>query len=230
VTGIGKQGYPEAGFLTGWKIGQGAEFAIKEYAKLTSILKDGKAPYKKDIDAIIKSSKTAYMKKSQAAANVGTIVHDYLYALDAGLKPAIPKDADVDKVNKCLSVALPWRKEHEDDEIIALEEIVASTTYWYAGKFDRLIRRKGKVILQDYKTSSGIFIDMFLQLSLYRQAIEEWMGIQVDSVEIIRFGKDGAFETRMMTDPVELAAYLDQANRNIATAKFRKGNECNYGF
>lgn len=231
VTGIGKQGYPESHILTGWKIGQGAEYAIKEYAKLADELCEAKKhPTKKQIDEIIKSSKTAFMVRSQAAADVGSAVHDRMYELDCGNPETMPEDVDITLFNKCIKAAMPWRKEVEDDEIIALEEIVASVVRWYAGKFDRLSRRKGKVILTDYKTSSGIFVDMFLQLALYRQAIQEWLGITVDAVEIVRFGKDGAFEHKLVDDPVELKAYEDQANRNILTCKFRKEYESRYGF
>jgi len=232
VTGIGKGGYPESHFLTGWKIGQGAEFAIKEYAKLWSTLKPGDYPAKKDIDEIIKSSKMAWTKKSEEAANIGTLVHDYAYCRETGQKvdnEKIQKHPDCKKIRAAIGKFDEWYKENSD-EVIGLEWIVASTNDWYAGKFDRLSKRMNRIVLTDYKTSSGIFIDMFFQLALYKRAIKDWLNLDVDAMEIVRFGKDGAFETKLMDDPKEIEEYTQQALRNLDTVNFKKKYEGDYGF
>lgn len=232
VTGIGKGGYPESHFLTGWKIGQGAEYAIKEYGKLLANLKAGDCPSQKDIEEIIKASKMAWTIKSEEAANIGSIVHDYAYCRETGKTidhDKIHKHPDRDKIKRAIKQFEGWYEENSD-EIIGLEWIVASVEDWYAGKFDRLAKRNGKVILSDYKTSSGIFIDMFLQLALYRKAIKHWLGINVDAVEIVRFGKDGSFETKVMDDLLQLEDYTNQALRNLATVNFKKKYEGDYGF
>lgn len=232
VTGIGKKGYPESPLLIGWKIGQGAEYAIKEYGKLLAKLKPGENPLKKNIDEIVKKSKTAFLVRSQEAADIGTIVHNYAYCTEVG-KPfdysVVEQHPDKAKIKAAIG---EFKKFHatNKDEILGLELIVANVYDWYAGKFDRLSKRQDKIILSDYKTSSSIFIDMFLQLALYRKAVQCWLEIQVDGLEIIRLGKDGAFETRLMDDPNEIQDYEDQAIRNLQTTRFMKAYEGNYGF
>ena len=60
------------------------------------------------------------------------------------------------------------------------------------------------VTLTDYKTSSGFFIDQFIQLAAYGLAIKEWLGIVVENFEIVRFDKKtGNLSTR---DLYQLAA------------------------
>lgn len=224
VTTVNKQGYPESPRLTSWKIGQGAAFAIREIRAF--IKKKTKLTVKLLAD-LIKRSKTAYVKPAEAAANIGSIVHDYAHAYEHKLSfdmERVNQHPDKEKIQKCISQFLNWVVSNQD-EIIKSEEIVASTKYWYAGKFDRLAIRKGVVVLTDYKTSSGIFIDQFIQLAGYTLAIEEWMGIKVDVIEIVRFGKDGSFETKPELEEVKIQELKDQFIRNLQTAKFRKEND-----
>lgn len=228
VTGILRNGYPESHFLTGWKVGQGAEFAINTYKDLFKEKeKLKKRVTKKEIEEIIKKSKTAYMKKSQEAASIGTMVHDYVYSsenhkpFDVGL---IQQHPDREKIEKAISQYHGW-KESNRDSILSAEGIVASPTYWFAGRFDRLALRGNKVVLSDFKTSSGIYVDMFIQLASYKIAIEEWMGNKIDAFEILRFGKEGVFETQYVDDQKDIKSFTEQAIRVIGTSKFRKEYE-----
>lgn len=234
VTGIGKEGYPESHFLTGWKIGQGAEY-IFDWCYDNLQMDDAKHvvyPSETLKKQVIKEAKTAWTKKSAEAANIGSIVHDYAYCREAGKSfdyTQIDTHPEPQKINAAIGKFEGWHKKNKDD-IIGLEWIVASVNDWYAGKFDRLAKRGKKVVLTDYKTSNGIFIDMFMQLALYRRAIEFWLGIKVDAMEIVRFGKDGAFETKLMDNLEEIQAYEDQALRNLDTCKFKKKYDGDYGF
>jgi len=225
VTTINKEGYPISFALTGWMVGEGAKFAIE---KLKELQQSKKRITEDAIVKIVKSSKVAYRKVAKKSADIGTKVHDLCYYHELGdqqmfdsLMIEIAGLPDEDKIHNCIELFSKWKKENRDDFIMS-EALVASPTHWYAGKFDRLVNRNGKVILSDFKTSSGIFVDMFIQLAGYAYAIKEWYGITVDGIEIIRFGKyDAAFETKLVTDPQEIKDYTDQFLRNVKTVEFR---------
>jgi hypothetical protein len=62
-----------------------------------------------------------------------------------------------------------------------------------------------------------------IQLALYALLIKEWFNIKVDAIEVVRFGKeDGEFETKLISDPIQLKDLQEQAIRNISTVKFLK--------
>ena len=228
VTTINKSGYPQSFFLTNWMIGQGAEFVANKlvtfYKWKARKSKGFVKPMVKQVAWIVKKSKQAYRRKSKEAADIGTVVHDYANAYEAKLPfdmKRVTEHKDRFKIEKCLKKFVSWAKKNKD-EMIAAEEVVASPTYWYAGKFDRLTKRNGLNILSDFKTSSGIYVDMFVQMAGYAIAIKEWMGIDVHGIEIVRFGKDGSFETKLVTDVAEITEYMNQFVRNCLTSQFRK--------
>lgn len=222
VTTFNKDAYPESFFLVGWKIGQGAKFvmdSLLEKARLNEAIDE------KWIEQTIKSSKVAFKKAAKEAADIGTLLHDYAYCHETE-KPfddyELIKHPDAQKVLACVAKFKEWKQQNVD-EIILSETVVASVRYQFAGKFDRLVRRNGLVILSDFKTSRGIYTDQFIQLASYKIAIEEWLGMQVHGLEVLRFGKDDAeFETKLVTDKDEINAYESQAKRNRETYGFRQ--------
>jgi len=205
VTTVNKGGYPESEALIRWRIKQG----IGEY--------ETKA-------------------KATEAANIGTLVHEYAYLLDMGMptddvQERIRKHKDADKINGCVDHLMSWRATNQD-RVIAAENIIAGydkggddeeEQEWFCGKFDRLASRDGLVVLSDYKTSSGIFVEQFVQLAAYAIAIKYWMGITVDALEIVRFGKkDNAFETKLEKSQAVIGELKRQFRRNLRTYYFRK--------
>ncbi len=229
VTTINKSGYPESFFLTNWKIGQGADYIVKKlltFYKWKFRSKPDKfvKPLTKQITELIKKSKRAFMHKSTAAASIGTVVHDYANAYEAKIPfdmSVVTEHKDRDKIEKCIAKFIEWSDKNKDEMLLA-EEVVASPTYWFAGKFDRLAKRNGLTILSDFKTSSFIYTDQFVQLAGYAIAIKEWLGIDVNGIEILRFGKDGSFETKLVTNTEEITEYMNQFVRNCLTSQFRK--------
>jgi len=232
VTTINKAGYPESFFLSNWKIGQGATFVIQKLLtfykwKFRKKPKKFFKPTASQLVWITQKAKRAFMRKSKEAADIGSIVHDYANAFERQVQfnmKVIENHPDRKKIEKCLKKFIGWKSKNKD-EMLASEEVVASPTYWFAGKFDRLAKRNGLVILSDFKTSSGIFVDQFVQLAGYAIAIKEWLGIDVHGIEIVRFGKDGSFDTKLVTDPAEITDYMNQFIRNVQTSQFRKEYE-----
>jgi len=163
-------------------------------------------------------------EKLQRAANIGGMIHGYIQAQEKGESPDVPKGEtkeDQDKIDNCISLFGMW-KEKNKDEILLSEEIICSPAYRYAGTIDRLAKRNGKVVLSDFKTASGIYVESLLQVAGYKVALKEWKDIDVDVLEIIRFGKEDAFfETREINDPQEIKSLEDQFIRNVLTYRFQ---------
>lgn len=230
VTGFIKGGFPVSFQLVNWMIGQGADYTYE--ALIEKSTHEGNFVEWPDNDekkAIIKQAKVAYKEKAEEAAGIGTVVHDYAYLIETGKQRealqllAEHEETDQwDRINSAVKKFEEWRKQNKS-EIIALEEIVASPTHQFAGKFDRLDRRNGRLILPDYKTSNGFYIDQFIQLAAYAIAIEEWKGLKVEGLEILKFGKeDGDFETLLIDKEPEIDYLKEQAIRCRQTFEFAK--------
>lgn len=227
-TTFGKGGYPTSEMLIGWMVGQGSKYTAEQLYKL--IQENKELPNDTRLKEIIKESKTAYRAVAQAAADIGTVVHDYAYLTELGrtrealqLLSAHENTPAWEKINNGVKKFEAWKGEHLSDEIIASEAIVGSVEESYGGKFDRLAYRPGVgLVLSDFKTSSGIYVDMFIQLGAYVKAIDEWMEKKVDAMEILRFGKeDGEFQTLMIHSKEEMEAFVRQAIFCRRTYKFR---------
>lgn len=220
VTTAIKGGSPESPGLTSWKVGEASKYAVQAVlneASSGSILTD------KLLAQIVKDSKTAYRKSSAEAASVGSLVHDYAYCTENNKyfdDSRILEHPDSQKVLSCIAKFREWRA-HNLDQMILAEVCVASVKHQIGGKFDRLIKRGDKTILGDFKTSNRIYIDNWLQLALYRVLIKEWLGVIVDGIEVIRFGKtDEDFEVETITSKKQIKAFEQAAIRAVETYKF----------
>ena len=227
VTTFIKGGYPQSFNLTSWMIGQGASYTSKVLQRIgrEKPLRIGDKLNEK----IAKKSKTAYKKLSEEAAGIGSVVHDYAYLTEiertseAMQMLSLHKETPQwERIKNGVDKFEDWRKENKD-ELVDSEQIVASIQHSFGGKFDRLARRDGVLILSDFKTSNGIYPDQFIQLAAYRLAIKEWLGLDVKMLEILRFGKDdGDFHTLLIDKPSEIEMFTEQAIRCRQTYQFRK--------
>tara|TARA_R110002020_G_scaffold149607_1_gene325965 strand:+ start:41 stop:406 length:366 start_codon:yes stop_codon:yes gene_type:complete len=77
-------------------------------------------------------------------------------------------------------------------EIIWTEKHFTSRKYKYGGTPDLLVKKNGKYLLVDFKSSSAIFIDNLLQGSAYAQLIKENEKIEIDNFVLARFPKDNS--------------------------------------
>lgn len=218
VTGFIKGGLPTAFYLTSWMIGKGAEFVVNYFRDWRT--SEDEFPNADKVKELIKRAKTAYRKDAQAAADIGSIVHDYAYLVETNhpdraqaLIDIASYRADWAKIKNGIDKFVEWKKEN-NDEVVGAEQIVASVDHQFGGKFDRLGLRGKRLVLSDFKTSNGIYLDQFIQLGAYALAIKEWLGKTVDEIEILRFGKEsGEFEVKGFKRKTDIKAFMDQAIR-----------------
>jgi len=75
-------------------------------------------------------------------------------------------------------------------EIVWTEKKMGSKKLEVGGCPDLLVKKDGKYILVDFKTSKAIYSDMIIQLSAYAELIRESEGIEIDKAIIVRFPKE----------------------------------------
>jgi hypothetical protein len=212
VTTFIRAGWPTPEPLINWKIGKAAEYVY-----------DTEGPKAE----VLKAARTAWKKDTAEAAGIGSIVHDYAHLSSLG------KEEEAHAVLAKHEGTPEWYAiqnavykvdqflEQTKDEIVLLETMVASPTHRFAGRFDRLVKRDGKIIITDYKTSKGFYYEQFIQDGAYSIALEEWLGIYVQGYEVIRFGKEGGdFEQLLITDWDELEEFRQAALRCLDNYRF----------
>jgi ATP-dependent exoDNAse (exonuclease V) beta subunit len=139
-------------------------------------------------------AKTAYLRKSDKAKDIGSIVHEMIhYHIRNEAYPVqqeLVKSEDKEKIDASFNSYLEFEKAHEVVWLLT-EEIIFCRTHYYAGCVDGLALVDGILTIVDFKTSGQISDEYFLQLSAYQQALTEQMGIIPEQRLIIRVPKDG---------------------------------------
>ncbi len=222
VTTFLKASMPTSIGLIRWMQGQALEYFYKNLSYPIDL---------EQKDRLMKEAKTAHEAVAQEAADIGTICHAYaeLHSLgntvDAmNLLDKVRQTEKFPIIQECVGKYLKWAFQNEGS-LIKAEGLIASPTYLYCGKFDRLDKVNGRIRLRDYKTSKSIYVDQFIQLASYAMALKEWNNIDVEELEVLRFGKDdGAFETLVIDNKDEIQVFKDQAIRCRQTFDFLKLN------
>lgn len=106
-------------------------------------------------------------------ADAGTLAHTMIEAdiKQREMPEGFPKDI-VDKAKVCYLNFLEW-KEQIHFNPIHTEVHLISEKYQYGATPDCIAEINGKLSLFDWKTSSGLYPDMLIQLAAYEQAWEE---------------------------------------------------------
>ena len=242
VTGIG-DGYPKGDVLSDWTTGEGAKYAIQQANIYWKDNNKSLGVSTKDGKKVIEDSKSAYKAVTKKAANVGTTIHEYAYALQTGKTGLIVEATEKIRKHESKKLAAKAKQavdtwwEGHTDEIVMSEAIGASVELQIAGTFDGLIKRKGKFGVRDYKTSKRIYIDHFQQCAGYGILIPEWYSVgPIDFFEIIHFSKDtGEVAIGLMDengywlngqliigDSDIMSKMFEQFRRNLKTVKFMR--------
>jgi len=200
--------YPKAEALIRWMIKQG----IEEYTTQAQKKKGGE---------------------------IGTILHTFAECYEKGVPfdtrfvTESPFQTECEQVIERFTT---WRKSN-NDVILHSEELVASVDLQVGGKIDTLRRREGLgLVLSDYKTSKGIYMEQLLQvIGGYRRMFREWRHVVIPYVEIVTFpklpedgmhillaDKDGWVKDGVRTEIPDLFMKIEaQFERNVSTFHFR---------
>jgi hypothetical protein len=136
--------------------------------------------------ALCMEAETAHNSVRDAAGDSGSATHDLIEKHLLGLPFDLPDD---EKVQAGFTAFLEWR-EQTDVEIIETERLIYSEKYFYCGKTDILGRRKGKLLIGDFKTgNSAGYESEWYQLAAYALAIEEETGDKIEEGLIVHLDK-----------------------------------------
>lgn len=178
-------------------------WAAKETAKAAWSLRSSLAEMGEEeaVDVL----KGAPWRQSTRAADRGTSIHGWLEARLLGE----PEPTLEGQALEFVDAARAWL-ERWDPVTIATEITLFSPTY--AGTADALVSLDGEVWLVDFKTSSGLYPEVALQLSALAAcplAVVNGEVVETESVErlgAVRIGRDGEWEMREVLSPSDALA------------------------
>lgn len=130
-----------------------------------------------------------YWEITNEAKNVGTIVHYLTECKLKGITPdtSILKDYtqnQIDTAKLSYDNFLKWFETHKI-KILAVELKLVSEKYRYGGTLDFIAEIDDIVCLVDIKSGSGIYPEMKMQLSAYKQLYEEKYNTKIERCYII---------------------------------------------
>ena len=133
------------------------------------------------------------------AAEVGSRVHQMIEGMILGKETKALEDPELEAwAQDTFKSFRDWWADN-DFKVVALEVPLFHEEFAVAGTFDCVARSKtGKLVLLDWKTSSGIYPDYLVQVRAYAWLWEENLRDQIDGFHIVRFSKErnGGMEHR----------------------------------
>lgn len=117
----------------------------------------------------LEAARKAHAKKRDDAADVGSNVHAYA---EAWLKGRTLPPLVTDQAKAGAAAFEQWMGEHSIQPVCA-ERRVFSREHWFAGTCDFVGVIDGELAALDFKTSSGIYPEHWLQLAAYSIALRE---------------------------------------------------------
>ena len=194
--------------LPNWASRMAAGFAIKETKQL---IKDGNVTIA-NLNALEERARKEHLRVRDDAASIGIAIHSVVEARLEGrvVEPSreVPEFV-VRNVDDFFTESL------ESFEVAYREEVVAHPLP-FAGTLDAILKVGDKLILIDWKTSSGVYPEMALQVAAYAKAAKYALNVEIDEAWIIRFPKDD--------NPAELVT----ANIEFAWEAFKAAAQLHY--
>lgn len=181
--------------LVSWAAGLAADY-VKER------LAPGVGLDEIQIKELCAEAKNAHRKRKEKAGDIGSEIHSWVERHIKGLKPPIPVN---ESIRNGVKAFLKWTKEM-NVEFIKNEFQVYSKDFNFAGTCDFYAKVDGFYTIGDFKTSSGIYDEMFFQTAAYDIAMREEDGeLPVDQYMIVNIRKDGTLETKISDELIENA-------------------------
>jgi hypothetical protein len=133
-------------------------------------------------------------------AEIGTLAHQMIADYLRGEKTDTSEysKVQIDQAENAVLSFFEWEKSHHI-QVILVEEPMVSEEYGFGGTIDCLGHINNELCLVDFKTSSGIYPEMMIQLAAYKQLLAG-NNIHVDKATILRIGRtsDEGFEERLV--------------------------------
>ena len=168
-----------------WAVNKAVDYIDKNLKVGTTIDEINKA-------TLLKEAKYAHRKHKEAAGDIGTIIHGWLEKyIKATINKQAPPEPPVNKdIRAGIDTVLDWVT-REKVTFVSSERVVYSRKHKYAGTLDAEVLIDGKLAVIDFKSSSGIYPEHFMQTSAYVKALEEETGNKYDYTKIILIPKNG---------------------------------------
>jgi len=146
---------------------------------------------------LIDEAKREWRKVKEEAADIGSLIHEFAAQwITLKKKPEIPED---EQVRNGAIAFMKWVKD-TGVEFDNSEKIIYSKKHNFAGILDADGHINKEHCIIDFKSSSGIYPEMYLQLTGYWLAREEETKIKYNKGYIVQFGKiDGEFHVVEIT-------------------------------
>lgn len=147
-------------------------------------------------DTTLIEARNAHQNIKQEAADSGTLVHKWAEDFINGKNPPIPGEGkkkvkmtkqEIEVQNGVLAFS-EWVNKH-NVKFVSSERVVYSKEHNYIGTMDAEAIIDGKKCVIDFKTSSGIWDEYFLQVAAYQRAAEEEGSKYDGDPWIVRFSK-----------------------------------------
>lgn len=171
----------------------------ERYPRVTAVLDRRSKPW---IDAWrMRIGDEEANKISNHSRHIGTLVHQTIDEVHAGRY----KDKDWRipvEIQDIILNYIEWFKTNVK-EVIHSEQTVVSRKYRYGGTIDALLLMYGESlpVLTDYKTSKSPSPEWPLQLSAYKQATEETLGIEIGKRQIVQLKKTPPYKIKVYEYP-----------------------------
>ena len=144
-----------------------------------------------EIKTMLDVARKAHTQRKVDAGNVGSLAHDWIDGYIKGENPEMPFNEDLKKsVNKFLK----WQEDYKVKFLLS-EQVVYSKKHNFCGTLDFIAKIGDDLVLLDFKTSSGIWPEYWLQVFAYWLArTEEFPEENYKSVGVLRIGRVGEIE------------------------------------
>lgn len=165
--------------LVGW-----AAKTVTEYVRERALGNGNDGPVDRDrLVSILDAAPKEWRKVSRKACDTGTMVHG---AIETILKGGREPEAPSPEALSALVAFYEWRDAH------ALTPIETEVTVYgngYAGTADLVAILDGKTYLVDFKTSTGVWPENYLQVAAYRAAWNRTHERQIEGHGVLRLDK-----------------------------------------
>lgn len=137
------------------------------------------------------------MKLLKEAGRIGTLAHIMIEEFIKGGSVCLDEynPSEISQAKNSYYAFYQW---FVDNNVTFLdtEMKLVSEEYQFGGTFDAICEVNGKLVICDWKTSTGVYDEFLIQLGAYRQLIQENLGYDIRGAILLRLDKEekGVYE------------------------------------